>query len=213
MAVGTVISLPLSGFLADSLGWQAIFYVQGGLAAIWCVLWIFLVYDSPQQHPRIRSDELELFETSMNNKGSGEHCKVKNRDSKNSNFLLIVMREFQIPPVPWKAVLTSGPFWAILIAHTCSNFGWYMLLVELPTYMKQILRFRISEVKPLILFNCNLSAITNIFFYLECAAIRNPVLVHVDLQRDLEQPIRLDQAQRMDFQHEIPKTVHSHGYQ
>ena len=49
-------------------------------------------------------------------------------------------------PVPWKSLLTSGPFWAILVAHTCNNFGWYMLLVELPTYMKHILRFNISEV-------------------------------------------------------------------
>lgn len=49
-------------------------------------------------------------------------------------------------PVPWKALLTSGPFWAILVAHTCNNFGWYMLLVELPSYMKHILRFNVSEV-------------------------------------------------------------------
>ena len=47
--------------------------------------------------------------------------------------------------MPWKAVWTSGPFWAILIAHTCNNFGWYMLLVELPTYMKHILRFNIGQ--------------------------------------------------------------------
>jgi hypothetical protein len=32
------------------------------------------------------------------------------------------------------------------VAHTCANFGWYMLLVELPTYMKAILRFNISQV-------------------------------------------------------------------
>lgn len=47
--------------------------------------------------------------------------------------------------VPWKAVLTSMPFWAILVAHTCSNWGWYMVLIELPTYMKGVLSFKISE--------------------------------------------------------------------
>lgn len=50
------------------------------------------------------------------------------------------------PPVPWRAVFTSLPFWAILVAHTCSNWGWYMLLVELPIYMKSILNFDIKEV-------------------------------------------------------------------
>lgn len=65
MAVGTVIALPFSGILAESLGWESVFYVQGGLSTIWCVLWIFLVYDSPQQHPRIHPLELEMFEKTM----------------------------------------------------------------------------------------------------------------------------------------------------
>ncbi|KZS00370.1 Inorganic phosphate cotransporter, partial [Daphnia magna] len=47
--------------------------------------------------------------------------------------------------IPWKALATSGPFWAILVAHSCSHFGWNMLLVELPTYMKAILSFNISQ--------------------------------------------------------------------
>nr|CAG4648619.1 EOG090X04X8 [Polyphemus pediculus] len=123
MALGTVISLPFSGILADLFGWESVFYVQGGLAFIWCILWIFFAYDSPQQHPRIDPAELELFESSMDRGGHG-HANL---------------------PVPWKALWTSAPFWGILIAHTCNNFGWYMLLVELPTYMKHILRFNISE--------------------------------------------------------------------
>lgn len=48
--------------------------------------------------------------------------------------------------MPWKAVLTSPPFLAIVVAHTCSNWGWYMLLIELPFYMKQVLKFNITEV-------------------------------------------------------------------
>ncbi|EFX81022.1 hypothetical protein DAPPUDRAFT_211483 [Daphnia pulex] len=125
MALGTVISLPFSGILAASWGWESVFYVQGGLAMIWCVLWIIFVFDSPEDHPRIHPAELELFEA--------EHP--------HDNL-----------PIPWRALATSGPFWAILVAHTCNNFGWYMLLVELPTYMKAILRFNISQ-------NAGLSAI------------------------------------------------------
>lgn len=71
MALGTVVSLPFSGILADAFGWEAVFYVQGGLAMIWCVLWVFLVYDSPQDHPRIHPKELELFESCMEDGGHG----------------------------------------------------------------------------------------------------------------------------------------------
>ena len=62
MALGTVMSFPFTGVLAATLGWEWVFYVQGGLALIWCILWVFLVYDSPHQHPRIHPDELKLFE-------------------------------------------------------------------------------------------------------------------------------------------------------
>jgi ACS family sodium-dependent inorganic phosphate cotransporter len=130
MSMGTVVSLPFSGFLAETFGWQWVFYVLGGLAAIWCILWIFLVFDSPQQHPRLHPEEKKLFHFSLS--AAAAEGKMTKKKMKLS--------------VPWKAIFTSGPFWAILIAHTCKNFGWYMLLVELPTYMKHILRFNIGRV-------------------------------------------------------------------
>lgn len=61
MALGTVLSLPFSGILAAVSGWESVFYVQGGLALIWCGLWLFFVYDSPEDHPRIHPEELQLF--------------------------------------------------------------------------------------------------------------------------------------------------------
>jgi hypothetical protein len=48
--------------------------------------------------------------------------------------------------VPWKDILTSVPFWALTFTHTLNNFGWYMLLVELPMFMSTGLGFNIKEV-------------------------------------------------------------------
>jgi|688.fasta_scaffold1406698_1 hypothetical protein len=70
MALGTVISLPFSGILAAVGGWESVFYVQGGLALIWSVLWILFVYDSPEEHPRIHSEELKLFKIYRGNNQS-----------------------------------------------------------------------------------------------------------------------------------------------
>lgn len=47
--------------------------------------------------------------------------------------------------MPWKAALLSPAFLAILVAHTCSNWGWYMVLIELPMYMSTVLNFPISQ--------------------------------------------------------------------
>lgn len=38
------------------------------------------------------------------------------------------------------------PFWAILVAHMGQNYGYETLLIELPTYMKQVLHFSIGSV-------------------------------------------------------------------
>ncbi|XP_039756356.1 sialin [Pararge aegeria] len=124
-SLGTVISMLMAGVLTANLGWESVFYVMGGLSCLWCVLWVWLVQDSPQQQPLISKEERELIVTSLGGKADDhEHKKL---------------------PVPWKAVLTSGPFLAILVAHACSNWGWYMLLIELPFYMKQVLKFNMSE--------------------------------------------------------------------
>ena len=57
---GTMISFPLSGWLCDldaDGGWPLAFYVPGVVGILWLVAWIFLVYNNPQEHPRIKEDE------------------------------------------------------------------------------------------------------------------------------------------------------------
>ena len=124
-ALGTVISMLMAGVLASYYGWASIFYVMGGLSCIWMVLWIFLVQDTPSKQSLISVEEREFIVKSLNSGGnSNEHVKKT---------------------IPWKAILTSKPFIGILIAHMCNNWGWYMLLIELPIYMKGVLNFEIKE--------------------------------------------------------------------
>lgn len=123
-ALGTVLSMLMAGMLAEYFGWASIFYVMGGLSCIWMVLWIFLIQDTPQKQPLMDQDERDYIVSSLNTGGGGhDHPKT----------------------IPWKAILTSAPFFGILIAHVCNNWGWYMLLIELPIYMKGVLKFEIKE--------------------------------------------------------------------
>ena len=52
-SVGTLIIFTLAGYVSDHLGWEAVFYVTGGLSLVWVVFWFILVSDTPAQHPRI----------------------------------------------------------------------------------------------------------------------------------------------------------------
>ena len=50
---GTIVALATSGLISYHIGWEYIFYIFGSMGAIWSVLWVFLVFESPSNHPRI----------------------------------------------------------------------------------------------------------------------------------------------------------------
>ncbi|XP_072949103.1 putative inorganic phosphate cotransporter isoform X2 [Epargyreus clarus] len=120
--IGTVISLPISGWLCTldyAGGWPLCFYLFGGLGVIWFIAWMLLVYDSPQTHPRICPKEVEYITHSI---GPQEERPIA---------------------IPWCKFLTCLPLWAILIAQCGQSWLFYTQLTELPTYMNNILHFDI----------------------------------------------------------------------
>ncbi|CAG9812687.1 unnamed protein product [Phaedon cochleariae] len=125
-ALGTVVFMLISGIIAGSLGWEAVFYIEGGVSLIWLVLWASFITDTPQTQKFISEEERTYILTSLNQGNDTEKHEEKHK-------------------IPWKAVFTSPAFLAILVAHTCSNWGWYMVLIELPLYMKSVLNLKISE--------------------------------------------------------------------
>ena len=60
--------------------------------------------------------------------------------------IIVIEDSRKKPKIPLKAIFTSVPFYAILIAHCCQNWGFYTLLTEMPTYLKNILHFNIKTV-------------------------------------------------------------------
>ncbi|KAL8574081.1 hypothetical protein ACOMHN_061543 [Nucella lapillus] len=126
--IGNVLTFPLAGMLCEygfDGGWPSIFYLLGGYGLLWFVLWMFLVFDSPASHPRITPEEKHYTQTSL--KGRAAAGVLKNKD------------------IPWRKILTSKAVWAIVITHMCANWGTYTFLTNIPTYMKEVLKFDIKQ--------------------------------------------------------------------
>ncbi|XP_034473847.1 sialin-like [Drosophila innubila] len=122
-SAGTASSILMSGLVSNKYGWEWVFYTMGGLSCIWIPLWIILIQDDPNKQRFISPEERDMINTSLGHlEGAKEH-----------------------PALPIAKVLKSIPFLAILISHTCHNFGWYMFLIEIPFYMKQVLKFNVSS--------------------------------------------------------------------
>ncbi|XP_072246727.1 sialin [Leuresthes tenuis] len=120
--LGTVIALPLSGEICFYLDWTYVFYVFGAVGLVWFILWSLLVFDTPNTHPRI-SEQERLYITAS----------LKNELSTSSGH------------IPWRAIVTSRPLLAIVVAHFSYNWTFYTLLTLLPTYMKDVLGFSIKQ--------------------------------------------------------------------
>ncbi|KAL7630250.1 UNVERIFIED_CONTAM: hypothetical protein RMT77_019607 [Armadillidium vulgare] len=119
---GTILAFPMAASIINSLGWEYVFYIQASITIIWAIAWFVLVTDKPEDFRWISESEKEYLKKTIS--------PAKNEKS---------------PPLPWKSILTSVPFLAIIIADLGNNWGFFTLATDLPLYMKNMLRTNISN--------------------------------------------------------------------
>ncbi|CAH0557659.1 unnamed protein product [Brassicogethes aeneus] len=117
--LGVAISLPICGLLISLSGWPSVFYVTGFVGVLWSCFWFYLVYDTPQKHPRISDQELLYIESKIGD------VEISDRPLN----------------LPWCKILLSAPAWAIIFSHGAAGFVHFLNITQLPTYMMDVLHF------------------------------------------------------------------------
>jgi ACS family sodium-dependent inorganic phosphate cotransporter len=112
-ALGTIVALLLSPLIIIHLGWPAVFYISGATGIIWLVCWWIKAADSPEDCDGLGSAELALIKAGRPDLPLAES-------------------------IPWQRIFTEKSVWAIVIAHLCNNFGFYILLLWLPSYLHRV---------------------------------------------------------------------------
>jgi ACS family sodium-dependent inorganic phosphate cotransporter len=112
VAFGTVIALLVSPALVLWLGWPSVFYISGSLGLIWLVLWQWKAADGPEDCSGVSAHEMGVIHAGR--------ADAPLADS-----------------IPWKRILSEPAVWAIVIAHLCNNFGFYIILLWLPSYLSR----------------------------------------------------------------------------
>lgn len=119
--LGIVFGLLVTPWIVINLGWQWAFYSFGLFGVVWFVFWQRTVSSYPDLHPDISDDELALI--------GKDAAPIDATESP-----------------PWKALLSSPAVWAIIVGHFCSNWGTYVLLAWLPTYVNKGLNVDFASV-------------------------------------------------------------------
>ncbi|XP_030754223.1 putative inorganic phosphate cotransporter [Sitophilus oryzae] len=118
--LGIISSNVFTGLIIDLTdSWPMAFYIWSGIASGYCVLHLLYVYSFPAHHPNLSTEELDYL-----------------------NKFLVPKRKLK---TPWRKIFTNIPFWANLSGHTGHNYIFHTLFTYLPTYMKEILQFDITQ--------------------------------------------------------------------
>ena len=122
---GAVLGMPISGFLADKIGWEAPYYFYGCAGVIWYMFWLWLAFESPAKHPSISPREQYYIEQSIGAAGKSSQPTIFN--------------------TPWLKVFTSMPVWAIIVANFARSWTFYLLLITQPKYFKEVFGMDLTE--------------------------------------------------------------------
>lgn len=133
---GTIIAYLASGYLIDIAGWRFVFYFWGTAAIIWSIIFLIIGSDSPSSSSKksccsINKGEKKYIESSLGiYRDLEKHITTPNKKNRKT---------------PWKAILKSVPFWALSVVHCGQNWGYWMLLTQIPAYLSGVLKLSIKE--------------------------------------------------------------------
>ena len=108
--LGTVAALLASPIIVLTVGWPVVFYISGVLGLIWLAAWMVKAADGPENCQGVTPVELAVIQADRPEVPLAE-------------------------TIPWAAILREKSVWAIVIAHVCNNFGGYIILLWLPSYL------------------------------------------------------------------------------
>ena len=126
---GKMVATASSALIASSLGWAAVFWVNSAICGCFSVAWICAVSDTPARDPRISAAERDHIRLTIH-----ADSRTTAEEEHPSFFEL-----------PWRSILTSAPFFAILVNHFAYDWGTSTIDSWLPTYLKQELDFDLKH--------------------------------------------------------------------
>jgi len=120
-ALGTIIALLASPPIIIAFGWESVFYISGLVGLLWLALWWWKATDWPENSPGVSASEMAEIRAGRSEVDAAE-------------------------AIPWAKICREPAVWAIVMAHLCNNFGFYLLLLWLPSYLDQTFHVPLKDL-------------------------------------------------------------------
>ncbi len=133
--VGAILAPAIVPWVTLRWGWHAAFLTTGLFSVLW-ILWWFLYYRTPTDHPTLTSRELQyIYHDAAEDLG---------------------------PSVPWRRLLSCRQTWAYSAAKFLTDPIWWFYLFWLPSYFSAKFNLNLSHLGPPLILVYNVSAIGSI---------------------------------------------------
>lgn len=116
LAIASIITQPLSGFIVSAASWRWLFIIEGALPFVVAApLWWLFVHDRPADAPWVSVQEKEWIARELASD-----------------------RRSEPPPAPFSSVFTTGRVWILVSVYFLIQVGFYGLNLWLPTVLHRL---------------------------------------------------------------------------
>jgi len=120
MPLGTIAGLAITGWIVSIHGWPPAFYAFGLIGLGWTIVWFAGTHNAPERDPKVTHEEQSLLTI-----GTGGQAPVA--------------------AIQWRRLLSAPALWAIVVAHFCTNWVFYLLLAWLPSYFRDVQHLSVAN--------------------------------------------------------------------
>jgi ACS family hexuronate transporter-like MFS transporter len=117
---GVIAPLFVARFLAPRVGWRISFLIVGALGFVWLIAW-HAVYRPLAQHPRVSAEERQYIQEGQ------------------------ALAAPSLPP-SLRTLLSLRETWGILVARFLVDPVWWLYILWLPTYLKEVRHFSLKAI-------------------------------------------------------------------
>ncbi|GBP33624.1 Putative inorganic phosphate cotransporter [Eumeta japonica] len=167
--IGNIAGTFLSGLVMGEAGdWQSVFYLFGGLGIV-CMPYVPLRvrggpntifsrslgqsavrHAPPRLMPRLTLQRLRTLKGVIKDSilcynDPESHPFISDQERKYLEEALGSSRSIHTTAIPWKAITTSVPLWALVCAQIGHDYGYFTMVTDLPKYMTGVLKFDIHR--------------------------------------------------------------------